>query len=381
MRASLLGAHQLPGGTRDDVDSLLAARPRIWWLLDEQLDFLSLAYEACDIVGVRIYGFEFDPAQTIEENLARWMTAVQRKATEFDIDLAEYADKLYIQGHNEPHFDNLGDWHAYGKFEGRRAAWEWEEFGCRSASGNFSVGSYGIEIITAFMEGYEPYINYQGALGFHEYGTVWPWAWMGDNQGGEINVDPFPVDWTPAWLVLRYRAALLYDVPVIITEFGLSDVIVDDRLPRKDNGDPYGGWQECLNPWKYAPSPYPDMSMADLLGWDQLTDARLQRDAYMDMIVWADQLYAEDPRVLGVVQYGLGPGHSPGWPKHDISPVVGRQAAYIEMRGDEIPQPPVDPPDYDGCLMPAVWAYRLLRFWIPEALEGLEAWYTSRTGQ
>lgn len=325
MRKSLMGFTLLPEFDPASLEMLLNARPRVGVVLESELDRLPAVVDAVD---VPIYRVMYRDGHYDGYDLAEWISWSFLKPNEFGIRLADVAEQarsqgktLYIWGPNEPDTSNLDLIQTYAAFEAGRTQYVREAWGARAVVGNFGRGQGDADVIEAFGAALTAIAIYGGAVGFHEYGYLVPWCYMGLNQrDADINLDPFPAEEiTPAWFMGRYRATLQEDLPVIITEYGHSDSLPDDpALPRRNNGEMFGAWNTCVG------------------RWDQLFGPKSDAEHYMAMLAWADAYYQQDPRVLGVAQFGLGGS----WPEHDIDKTVGAQAAYIVAQGDIAEEPP-----------------------------------------
>ncbi len=265
---------------------------------------------------------------------------------------------FYLAGPNETHNNMM----EFGRFEAERAV-GCHKAGARAVIGNFGMGVPTPENMTVFFTAFYGRLKELNALatpfaiGFHEYGGIWPWMWLGDFQG--LNIDPSKADYEadklPAipkpgelgWLIGRFQIyyqvvpdvlaslgldASLIDVPeLIIMETGL-DIVESEKweLPRRKNGDAFGGWRTCTHYWKsFYDTPWAKM--------------------YGRIVQWIHAYYSQFDQVIYVSVFGDGPHHSDDkYPEgrfvnYDIG---GNDKVIPAMIASKPPTPtPEDPPE------------------------------------
>jgi hypothetical protein len=250
---------------------------------------------------------------------------------------------FWVEGQNEPYYvwapEDMRD---YADFEVQRMHWL-NERGFRSLVGGFSVGRP--EVVDG-MEHFRYALNNALEMGnmlhLHEYGTVYPWAWMGRNQGSKLLNDPFPKvhdrkATRTAWLFGRfqhfYEEVLskfgAEDLPFAITETGL-DAIWDGERKRvlkylrtlnpdyPEDQRPAGwlatwplwmrvdeDWRELAPHWNF----YPETLKMD-------GSIRDPNWFFLELLKWMDEVAALWPQLQCMTPFSWG-GFS-GWEKFQM---------------------------------------------------------------
>jgi hypothetical protein len=273
---------------------------------------------------------------------------------------------LRVIGPNEPHLPTLEAYYKYGYFEGERAMLL-HDIGARAVIGNFAVGTTTPENLTAFFSGVLAYLSEHDRLdvefniGLHEYGYIWPWAWLDTFQGNDINPQPGKIPAIPppgalGWLIGRFQ--LIYQLATLdelaplrllertidMTEVGL-DLVESDRwqLPKDHRGESFGGYKTCKGYWwDYFPT----------INWE---------DLYREFLHWVAAYYSqfiEDEEEEGKKEggigklfvFGKGVHHTkPEWPNGQFFDYdIGATRATLAMTEDNPwlpisaePEPPV----------------------------------------
>jgi hypothetical protein len=247
---------------------------------------------------------------------------VERRLTEF---WQAGGRTLQFEAFNEPGIDDPELLKAYTEFEVLRIE-AMAQVGGLCCIGQFGTGRPDKENMALFLPAIqalnENVVDGQtGSLGLHEYGTIWPWAWMGLNQGEDLNVDSFP-DVTdrsrtmPAYLLGRFQhlyedvfePAGYGDTPMILTETGLDSVVhehvqnyvgVGKDIPR--------GYRDCFRLWnrefdfasntrEFAPG---------VLRPDG-TKIRDHEAFYVELLSWQDDFLRQFPYVKGALPFMTG---------------------------------------------------------------------------
>lgn len=313
-----------------DAEKAYTAQPVVTKVIHQWAEVLRLANQIPDAIHVYRHWdrwetvFPFPNGSSISDLVDEWMNEVdpERRQDEF---AQAGGHTLLFEGFNEPDINNSDLMAAYTEFERLRVE-ALARAGCLACIGQFSVGSPNTDNMTAFLPAIaalnDNVVDGQtGALGIHEYGTVWPWAWMGRNQGSALNEDPFPdvsdpLRTSPAFLLGRFQhtyadvfaPAGYGDTPLILTETGL-DTIVDYRVlrylaPRTEYPHGYRTcffiWDEKFdfegNQWGFAPGVLTE-------------DERAIRDHeafYIELLKWVDDFLRQFPYVKGALPFLTG---------------------------------------------------------------------------
>ena len=324
--ASKLGLGLLAGYDPNDLNAALNGKINGVLLLEEHQDRLSTVITNTKYPALRI----FHPGL----NAAKWMEHAKRKANleamaQLAVDLGKH---LWVQGPNEVEITE-----EYGRREAERTLLL-HGIGARAIVMNAGVGRTTEENVAEFRKGFDEVLAGQEveyAIGVHEYGYIWPFAWMGQFQGNDINPErdesftpklpPVPKPGEEAFLIGRFQhVGLPENVPVMITETGLDRVTSEKwDLPKRKSGEPFGGWRTCAPYWKQF---YPNV------GWAKM---------YGQLLQWTDAYYSQFPQVKALYVFGLGPHHDDQFQDYDIGATM---ALFMMLASDPPPEPP-DPPD------------------------------------
>lgn len=327
-----IGLHVHSGRANGQVeDYIRSVKPSVMkWLadgVDPRLVDLAKVYGALTILRV------YEPNQALgnpqeKDFLARVESAIQRYP-QFDAH----------EGYNEA-FQRLPEVRRRAEFD--IALMELcERHGKRAVIGSFSVGQpqWPQTGQADDWAGYLPALQRAAArghyVGLHEYGApAMQWG-VGANQaanlvdGQWVNIDPVTRLGVQGWFVLRYRRVLAHwrelgldPLPrIVITESG-----IDDIQPRPDVGTRRG----------YK-------TYRDTIWWRHpvLGD-------YADQLGWVSDRWAEDPEVVGGVDFGFS-DISGDWDDFDLSTDADtldrlkRVMRALKEPAPVDPTPPVDP--------------------------------------
>ena len=214
---SKLGFNLLAGFDPNDLNPALDGSMHSILLLQEFQDKIRDIVDSTQYPLVRI--FHRDGEYAADHLVSGWMRYTENKIRLQDA--ADYAVSkgklLWLQGPNEVHASL-----AYGRFEAERAAALYH-IGARAVVGNFSVGTPSPTMMWEFWIGYYSYLKetnqlyVKAGVGYHEYGYVWPWAWLGPFQGEDINpwagvLPDIPKPGEKGWLVGRFQDSFYKDL-------------------------------------------------------------------------------------------------------------------------------------------------------------------------
>jgi hypothetical protein len=313
-----------------DAEKAYAAQPVVTKVIHQWAEVLRLAKEIPSAIHVYRHWdrwqtvFPFPSTDSMSRLVEKWMEEVEpeRRQSEF---VGAGGQTLLFEAFNEPDINNPDLMAAYTEFETLRIE-ELARVGCLASVGQFSVGSPNEENMTTFLPAIAALNNtvvdgQTGCLGVHEYGTVWPWAWMGRNQGANLNDDPFPdvedpSSTMPAYLIGRFQhyyedvfvPAGFGETPLILTETGL-DMIVDFRILRylQPRTEYPHGYRTCFFIWDrlfdfennergFAPG---------VLSEDELS-IRDHEIFYIELLKWVDDFLRQFPFVKGALPFMTG---------------------------------------------------------------------------
>ncbi|MCB9175544.1 MAG: hypothetical protein H6648_00185 [Caldilineae bacterium] len=321
-----IGLHVHSGRANGQVeDYIRSVKPSVMkWLADgvePRLVDLAKVYGALTILRV------YEPNQALgnpqeKDFLALVESAIQRYP-QFDAH----------EGYNEA-FQRLPEVRRRAEFD--IALMELcERHGKRAVIGSFSVGQpqWPQTGQPDDWAGYLPALQRASAkghyVGLHEYGApAMQWG-VGANQaanlvnGQWINIDPVTRPGVQGWFVLRYRRVLAHwrelgldPLPrIVITESG-----IDDIQPRPNVGTRRGYKTYRDTPWWRHP----------ILG------------DYADQLGWVCDRWAEDPEVVGGVDFGFA-DISGDWDDFDLSTDAETLARVKGVMRDLEEPVPVDP--------------------------------------
>ncbi len=348
--SSKLGFNLLAGYDPNDLNPALDEQMHSILLLQEFRDKIATVITNTAYPVVRI--FHRDGRYAEDHLVSGWMRYTENHiGLQAEADFAQSKGKhLWLQGPNEVHASV-----EYGRFEAERALALYD-IGARAVIGNFSVGTPSSEAMLEFWLGYYSYLNevdrldVKAGIGFHEYGYIWPWTWLGPFQGENIHpneglLPAIPKPGEKGWLVgrfqdsfyieladaLKWRLGLSVDLmdnfKIFITEAGL-DLVTSEKwnLPKKQLSNglevSFSGWRTCAPYWKnYFVSGGPEM--------------------YGRLLQWLDDYYHQFEQVVAVLVFGLGPHHDNDFEDFDIG---GNNQKIIQMMLDSKPTSEVVPP-------------------------------------
>lgn len=330
LRKSLLGpAFAVPFNSAD-TQKAYEAQPAVTKVIHAWEEVLRLAEHIPDAIHVFRHWdqwetvFPYPSTDSMPDLVEKWMNEVEpeRRHSEF---VQAGGKTLLFEGFNEPDINDPEQLERYTEFESLRIE-ALAEVGCLACIGQFSVGSPNEDNMRGFLPAIETLnetvVDGQvGALGVHEYGTVWPWAWMGRNQDARLNDDPFPEvtdreRTMPAYLLGRFQhtyhdvfePAGFGNTPLILTETGL-DTVVDPRIleylsPRTTY--PHG-YRTCFAIWNrlfdFAKN---EREFTPGTLNRQGTDIRDPELFYVELLKWEDDFLRQFPFVKGALPFMSG---------------------------------------------------------------------------
>lgn len=236
---------------------------------------------------------------------------------------------VWVQGPNEPDLTL-----AYGRFEAERTVLL-ASLGHHAIVCNAGVGRPTKENIAKFYEGFNGVMQHHGdllyAFGVHEYGYLWPWTWLGDEQGEKPfrkykKLPDIPQPGTEAFLIGRFQhLGIPKHIPIFITECGLDEVTSEKwNLPTRKDGEPFGGWRTCQ---KY---------------WRDYFEGADEKTFYAELVDWIHRYYSQFEQVKAIYLFGIGPHHDKQFADFDLAgPVLD---AILAHRQESPGNPPQDPP-------------------------------------